>query len=718
MTTDLNETLEALRGQLREYNHRYYVLDDPSVSDAEYDALMRQLREIEAAHPELVTPDSPTQRVGAAPAERFAKVRHREPMLSLANALNAEELHAWYARILRLLGPDEPISFVVEPKIDGLAMSITYENGQLAVAATRGDGTIGEDVTANIRTIHSIPLRLRTGATGSKEVPPHFEVRGEVYLRIEDFEQLNTRQAATGDKVFANPRNAAAGSLRQLDSGITATRPLQFFAYAAAREGSQGLRGQWETLQYLSDLGLPVNNDIAHLHNFDDVVRFCDDWMTRREQLAYEVDGVVVKVDSFAQQNELGVVGRDPRWAIAFKFPAREATTTLRAIVVNVGRTGRLNPNAVLDPVIISGVTVSNATLHNEDYILSRDIRIGDRVTVKRSGDVIPKVIGPITSARTGAEQEWHMPTVCPSCGEPVFHEPDAADHYCVNAACPAQLIRRIEHWVSRGALDIVGVGSEQAVLFVERRLVHDAADLYALTPESFEGITGYGPKKISNILTGIAASKERPFERLIVGLGIQGIGETAAPLLTRHFHSVDDLMKASEADLTAIQGIGPRTAATVVSFFAHEPNRVLIDKLKAAGLQTAGETPRVAASTTLAGKTFVLTGTLPTMTREEATELIEAHGGSVTGSVSKKTHYVLLGESPGGAKVTKATQLNIPMLDEAGLRALVDAAETTNDERRTTNDGEATNAEATNDDAQKALGTTNESGDSQLSFL
>ncbi len=472
MTTERNQTLETLREQLREYNHRYYVLDDPSVSDAEYDALMRQLREIEAEHPELVTPDSPTQRVGAAPAERFAKVRHREPMLSLANALNADELHAWYARIQRLLGPDDQIAFVVEPKIDGLAMSITYDNGQLAVAATRGDGTVGEDVTANIRTIQSIPLRLRTGADATNDLPPRFEVRGEVYLRIEDFEQLNVRQAAANDKVFANPRNAAAGSLRQLDSSITASRPLQFFAYSAARERGQHLRGQWETLNYLRDLGFPVNSDIRRLENFDDVVRFCDDWMTRREQLNYEVDGIVVKVDSFAQQDELGVVARDPRWAIAFKFPAREATTTLREIVVNVGRTGRLNPNAVLDPVMIGGVTVSNATLHNEDYVLSRDIRLGDRVTVKRSGDVIPKVVGPIVSARTGDEREWHMPTACPSCGEPIFREPDAADHYCVNAACPAQLIRRIEYWVGRGALDIVGVGSEQAVLFVEHGLV------------------------------------------------------------------------------------------------------------------------------------------------------------------------------------------------------------------------------------------------------
>ena len=676
MSTDVQHEIETLRDAIRDHNYRYFILDDPSVADAEYDALMRRLRVLEAEHPELITPDSPTQRVGAAAAERFAKVGHPQPMLSLANAMNAEELRAWYARVRRLLGADSPIAFVVEPKIDGLAMAITYADGRLDVAATRGDGLVGEDVTANIRTLHSVPLRLRTFA-GTEELPPgppqRIEVRGEVYMRIEDFERFNNAQAASGEKVFANPRNAAAGSLRQLDPQITAGRPLHFFAYAIGPVEGVRLRSQWQVLQYLRALGLAVNPDVRRLDDFDQVVAFCEAWMSRREQLSYEADGVVIKVDDLGQQDELGVVARDPRWAIAFKFPAREATTTLRDIVVNVGRTGRLNPNAVLDPVIIGGVTVANATLHNEDYVVSRDIRLGDRVTVKRAGDVIPKVVAPVTGARTGAEHAWRMPATCPSCGEPVHREPDAADHYCVNIACPAQLVRRVEHWVGRGAMDIVGVGEEQARLFVQQGLIHDVADLYALTPAHFEGIAGYGPKRIANILAGIQASKDRPLDRLIAALGIRGVGGTAAELLARHYHSLDDLMAASTEELTAIAGVGPHTAKQIADFFRHEPNRALIAKLKAAGLRTEGGPagPAVVGSA-LQGKSLVLTGTLPALTREAATALIEVHGGTVVGSVSKKTDYVLVGENPGGSKITKAQQLSIPMLDEAGLRALL----------------------------------------------
>ena len=670
--------LDTLRDTIRDHNYRYHVLDEPTIADAEYDLLMRRLRAIEDEHPELVTPDSPTQRVGNAPSEQFGKVRHPQPMLSLANALDGDELRAWYTRIRRLLGPDEQIAYVVEPKIDGLAMALTYQDGRIAVAATRGDGTTGEDVTPNVRTIQSIPLRLRTPAGGGgipSDLPQTIEVRGEIYMRIADFERLNATQAEAGEKVFANPRNGAAGSLRQLDPQITAGRPLRFFAYGVGPIAGVRLTSQWQTLEYLRALGFPVNGDITRLEDFDEVVRFCESWMSRRDALPYEADGVVIKIESFAQQQELGVVARDPRWAVAFKFPAREATTTLRAISVNVGRTGRLNPNAVLDPVVIGGVTVANATLHNEDYILSRDIRIGDRVTVKRSGDVIPKVVGPIVADRTGDEQPWRMPARCPSCGEPVHREPDAADHRCVNAACPAQLVRRVEHWVGRGALDIVGVGEEQARLFVERELIRDVADLYALTPEHFDGIAGYGPKRIANILAGIAASRERPFARLIVGLGIHGVGETVAELLAEHCPSIDALIEADAAELTAIPGIGPHTAEEVVSFFRHEPNRVLVAKLKAAGLQTAGAARRQAASSALAGNTFVLTGTLPTLTREAATELILAHGGTVSGSVSKKTSFLLVGDSPGGAKYAKGQQLGIPTIDEAELLRLVGQA-------------------------------------------
>ncbi|MBA3945481.1 MAG: NAD-dependent DNA ligase LigA [Herpetosiphonaceae bacterium] len=669
----MQDRVNELRRLLHEHNHRYHVLDDPIISDAEYDTLMTELRELEAEHPELVTTDSPTQRVGATPTTAFAKVRHKEPMLSLANAFDVGELRAWYGRVRKLLGAEGsvPISFVVEPKIDGLAMAITYRAGQFQGAATRGDGMTGEDVTANIRTVGSIPLALRL--VDDRPVPRVIEVRGEVYMRTADFEHLNEMQAATGGKLFANPRNAAAGSLRQLDSRITAGRPLRFFSYAVGLIEGVILRSQWDTLQYLRALGFAVNPDIRRLDDFEAVIDYCAAWMSRRSELPYEVDGVVIKVDRFDQQAELGVVAHDPRWAIAFKFPAREATTTLRAITLNVGRTGRINPNAELDPVVIGGVTVAHATLHNEEYIVGRDIRIDDRVTVKRAGDVIPKVVGPLIAARTGTEQPWHMPSTCPSCAEPIQRDPDEADYYCVNARCPAQLVRRVEHWVSKAALDIVGIGEEQARLFVEKGLITDVADLYLLTPEHFTEQAGYGTKKVANILNGIAAAKDRPLERLLTGLGIRSVGSSVAELLVQHYYVIEALMMATDSDLNAIMGIGPHTATTIIEFFGHEPNRALIHKLQRVGVRTANAAPVVVPTAgALAGKTFVLTGSLPTLTREQATELISQQGGTVTGTVSKKTDYLVVGDSPGGSKYTKAQQLGIPQLDEAALRQLV----------------------------------------------
>ncbi|WP_052343941.1 NAD-dependent DNA ligase LigA [Kallotenue papyrolyticum] len=662
--------IERLREQIREHNYRYYVLDAPIISDAEYDALMRELRELEAAYPELITPDSPTQRVGAPPAERFAKVRHREPMLSLANAFSVDDLRAWYERIRRLLGAETAIAFVVEPKIDGLAIAITYEDGRLVLAATRGDGFTGEDVTANVRTVPSVPLALRPPADG--RLPRLIEVRGEIYMRIADFERLNEQQAHAGEKVFANPRNAAAGSLRQLDSRITASRPLRFFAYGVGPVEGVTLRSQWETLAYLRELGFPVNPDIRRLEDIEAVIAYCQEWMSRRDQLPYEADGVVVKVDSFAQQRELGVVAREPRWAIAFKFPAREATTRLLDIVVNVGRTGRLNPNAILEPVNIGGVTVSNATLHNEDYIVSRDIRIGDRVIVKRAGDVIPQVVGPIPEVRTGAERPWRMPSACPVCGTPVVRRPGEADTYCPNRACPAQTVRLIEHWVSQGAMDIVGLGERQARLLVERGLIQDVADLYTLTPASFAGIEGYGPKRIQNVLQAIEASKQRPLARLIFALGIPNVGSTLAAKLAEHYRSLDALANASVQELLAIEGIGPHVAESIVAFFADPDNRALIEKLKRVGVRTeAGpeETPR---DGPLAGKTLVITGTLAGMTREEAADLIRRAGGKVGSSVTRKTDYLVVGAEPGSAKLEKARQLGIPLLDEQAFLRLV----------------------------------------------
>ena len=693
---DPSQRIVELREQIRYHLYRYHVLDDPIVSDAEYDALMRELRAIEQEHPELITPDSPTQRVGAAPSEKFAKVRHPVPMLSLGNAFDEGDLRAWRDRVVRLLGDEARLAFVVEPKIDGLAIALTYEDGRFVRGATRGDGEVGEDVTANLRTIPSIPLALhdptndeRRTANGERDAvdgdrwslavrrwsaPSSIEVRGEVYMRIADFEALNERLAAAGERVAANPRNAAAGSLRQKDPAVTAGRPLRFFAYAVGPfEGTQ-LRSQWETLELFQSLGFPVNRDRRRFADFDDVLAYCREWMARRDQLDYEADGIVVKVDSFAQQQELGVVGRDPRWAIAYKFPARETTSRLVDIVVNVGRTGVITPNAVIEPVNIGGVTVRNASLHNADYIAERDIRIGDYVTVKRAGDVIPYIIGPIVDRRDGSERAWTMPERCPACGTPLERPEGEVAYRCPNfGICPAQLVRRLEHFVSRGAMDIAGIGEKQAQLFVERGLVKDVADLYTLTAESFAGMEGFAEKKIANVLGAIADSKERPLARLITGLGIRFVGEVAAQALASAFGSLDALMDAPPEQVQAIGGLGPAVAASVAQFFGMPQNRALVAKLQSLGVRTTAQPddrPRLGDG--LAGKTFVITGTLPSMTRERAAELIEAHGGKVTGGVTKKTSYLLAGADPGGTKYNKAIELKIPLLDEAGLLALL----------------------------------------------
>lgn len=684
ISNDLRHRVESLREQIRYHNYRYYVLDEPAISDAEYDALMRELRELEAAHPELVTPDSPTQRVGAPPSEQFAKVQHAVPMLSLANAFDEAGMRAWYDRTLRLLGNTARVAFVVEPKIDGLAVTIIYRDGVLVRGATRGDGETGEDVTANLRTIPGIPLRLMPfvhesgDSTSQLAIPSLLEVRGEVYMRIADFMRLNEQLAAAGEKVAANPRNAAAGSLRQKDPSVTARRPLRFFAYGIGQANGPVPQTQWETLQFLRALGFPVNRDARRFERFEDALAYCREWMTRRDELEYEVDGVVVKVDSFAQQEELGVVGRDPRWAIAFKFPAREATSRLLDIVVNVGRTGVITPNAVIEPVNIGGVTVRNASLHNADYIAERDIRIGDYVIVKRAGDVIPYIVGPVVARRDGSERVWQMPATCPACGTPLERAEGEVAYRCPNfGICPAQITRRIEHFVSRSAMDIAGVGEKQVQLFVERGWVQDVADLYTLTPEHFSGIEGYGSKRIANLLNAIEESKNRPLHRLIVGLGIRYVGEVVAQMLADHFGSLDALAAASADEIDDLEGIGPAIAASVAEYFSRPESKALIQKLKRVGVRTAATGPVVAPKgDTLAGKTFVITGTLPSMSREEASALIVAHGGKVSGSVSRKTDYLVIGNDPGGTKFTRAQELGIPMIDEAGLLALLGTAE------------------------------------------
>ncbi len=687
--TDVSQRITELRALIRRYDYHYYVLDDPLVSDAEYDALMAELRALEAAHPELITPDSPTQRVSGTPASQFAKVYHPQPMLSLGNAFTTADLQAWRERIMRLLGRDVPLAYVVEPKIDGLAIALTYRAGHFIQGATRGDGEVGEDVTANLRTIGSIPLVLHTPGPATESdipaiIPDQIEVRGEVYMRTADFEALNDRLAAAGEKIFANPRNAAAGSLRQKDPAVTAARPLRFFAYGVGPVSGVSLTSQWQTLRYLRALGFPVNQDARRFTDFADVLAYCEEWMARRDELPYEADGMVIKIDDFALQQELGVVGRDPRWAIAFKFPAREAITRLLAITVNVGRTGVVTPNAELEPVQIGGVTVRNASLHNADYIAQRDIRIGDYVIVKRAGDVIPYVVGPVTARRDGSEQPWQFPTHCPACGSPLEREPGEAAWRCNNfSVCPAQLVRRVEHFVSRSALDITGIGERQAELFVQRGLVRDVADLFNLKPDDFEGLEGFGPKRIANVLAAIDAARHRPLDRLLVGLGIRFVGTVAAQALVNAFGSLDAIMQAGQAELEQVPGIGPVVAASIVDFFARPENRALIDKLRAAGVQLGGSTQRERRSDTLAGQTFVLTGTLPTLSREQASALIVAHGGKVTDSVSKKTSYVVVGANA-GSKLAKAQQLGIPVLDEAGLLALIGEAPAENESATT----------------------------------
>jgi DNA ligase (NAD+) len=589
-------------------------------------------------------------------------------------------LHAWHERVLRLLGSDAQVAFVVEPKIDGLAVALTYEQGQLVRGATRGNGEVGEDVTANLRTVKTIPLALRTPQGGDLPAPDSIEVRGEVYIRLPDFERLNERLAAAGERPAANPRNAAAGSLRQKNPTVTADRPLHFFAYSVGTISGVRLHAQWQALDYVRRLGFPVNRDACRFEDFGEVVAYAREWMAKRETLDYEADGVVIKVDSFAQQNELGSVGRDPRWAIAFKFPAREAITRLLNITVNVGRTGVVTPNADLEPVELGGVTVRNASLHNADYIAERDIRIGDHVTVKRAGDVIPYIIGPVVNRRSGNEQPYTFPTHCPDCGTPLEREGDEVAWRCPNfSTCPAQLLGRVEHFVSRGAMDIMGMGERQAELFVSRGLIGDVADIYYLKPEQFADMEGYGQKKIDNLMRAIAQSKQRPLDRLITALGIRHVGSVAAEALAQHFGSIDALMRASQEEIETIEGMGPAAAASIVEFFQRDENRQVIDKLRAAGVNmTAAPRPQ-ARSSALADKIFVLTGTLPTLTRDEATGLIEAHGGRVTSNVSKKTSYVLAGESP-GSKREKAQSLGVPVIGEDDLRAMLEEAEATNE--------------------------------------
>jgi DNA ligase (NAD+) len=661
---------DELRRQIAHHDRRYYVLDDPEIGDDAYDALIDELRTLEADHPELRTADSPTQRVGGRPLEKFEQVRHGEPMFSLANARSADEFRAWEARLhnrLRQLDiePGE-LRFVSEPKIDGVAISLTYERGRFARGATRGDGVIGEDVSQNLRTIKAIPLRI-------EDAPELVEVRGEVYLSRSAFAELNESRAAAGEPAFANPRNAAAGSLRQLDPGITASRPLGIWCYGIGSHRGLELPTHGEELDWLRERGFPVNGETAVHETADGVAERCAWWEERRETLDFEIDGVVIKVDQRTLWRELGVAGREPRWAVAWKFPPITATTKLNRIVWNVGRTGRLLPFAMLEPVHVGGVTVSTATLHNEEDLARKDAREGDEVVVTRAGDVIPQVIAPLIQRRKGKRlRKPKPPPKCPMCDTPTVKPDDSVWTICPNRrGCPGQTFQLVKHF--RGAMDIEGLGEKNAMRFLDEGLISDPADIYDLTAERIQELDGFGEVSAQNLLREIEASKERPFGLVLYALGLPGIGYVNAQALAEHFGTIDALLEADAEAIERVEGIGPVLAQQVQEELADETMLELISRLRERGLRfelSAAE--RRVHGGPLEGKTFVLTGTLADLTREEATAMIRRVGGKVTNSVSKNTDYVVAGDSP-GSKLAKAEELGTPVLDEKGLRKLVE---------------------------------------------
>ncbi|MFB3092179.1 MAG: NAD-dependent DNA ligase LigA [Dehalococcoidia bacterium] len=665
--TKVQERVDQLRKEINYHNNRYHVLDDPVVSDSQFDKLVIELKDLETQHPELVTPDSPTQRVGAPPAEGFAQVEHSLPMLSLANAFNYQELEAWYHRVTNLL---EGASFdmVCELKIDGLAVALTYQDGRLVQGATRGDGYRGEDVTHNLRTINSIPLSLLEAG------PPRFEVRGEVFMSGEAFAKLNKEREALGEPLYANPRNTAAGSVRQLDPAMTASRNLEIYVYALGYAQENGMPdNHWDTLERLKELGFRISLHNRICRTLGEVEDYYRQWLEERHDLPFQADGVVVKVNPFEYQQQLGVVGREPRWAVAYKFPAEQVVTRLLDIGVNVGRTGSLNPFAILEPVVVGGATVKMATLHNEEDIHRKDIRIGDWVTVERAGEVIPQVIGPVVARRTGEEKVFQMPDRCTVCGAPVVKSPDDAMHRCPNTACPAQFFELLKHFVGKGAMDIDGLGERWSRILIDQGLVEDVADLYYITKEQLLGLERMGDKLATRIMDNIEVSKSRPLSRVLFALGILHIGSEMADLLTQSFHSIDEIAAATEEQLTDVPGIGPKIAASVVTYFGVDNNREVIQKLRAAGVKLEQEAPSgEAADLPLKGKTFCLTGTLSSMSRSQVEAKIKALGGSTSSNVTRKTTYLVVGADP-GSKLDVANRLGTETLDEGQLLELLE---------------------------------------------
>lgn len=664
---DIRGRIEELRELIRYHNRRYYVEDAPKISDAEYDALYKELETLEAENPELVTPDSPTQRVGGEPLEEFEQVRHAVPMLSLANARKLEDLREWDARIRRLLAKalpnEEPkLRYVTELKIDGLAVSLRYEGGRFVRGATRGNGTVGEDVTANLRTVRSIPEKL------SGDFPEVLEARGEVYIPLDKFEEFNKRQEAEGKRPFANPRNLAAGSIRQLNPRITASRPLTIFLYGVG-EGGERYESHSAALAALKSYGLRVNPYKVH-DEIGSVVEECAYWVRERRSIGYQIDGVVVKVDSYEQQRALGSVAKAPRWAIAYKFEPLAGRTRLNEIIVNVGRTGALTPQAVLDPVNVGGVTISRATLHNEDYIKEKGILVGDVVVVERAGDVIPQVVRPIPEERTGKEHPFVMPKRCPVCGEPVSRPEGEAVTRCVNARCPAQALEHVIHWASKGAMDIEGLGEKVATKLFDLGLIRDTADIYELKAEQLEPLEGFGEKSAENLINAIERSKEQPFPRVLYALGIRHVGSVTANLIAERFSGEDLLRGVDVEQLTEIEGVGEVVARAVVDYFALEDNRDLVKRLIRMGLNFQSAARKQATEGPLTGKRVVITGTL-SKPRSYFVERLEAAGGAFTSSVSKNTDYVLAGEDA-GSKLERARSLDVPVLDEASFEEML----------------------------------------------
>lgn len=667
VSASIVKRVEGLRARLREHDHRYYVLAQPTIADAEYDRLMKELLDLEAAHPELVTPDSPSQRVGGQPTKEFPTVTHDVPMLSLSNTYNEDEVRDFDRRVRSALS-QEPFKYVCELKVDGVAVSLRYSNGMFVRGATRGDGTRGDDITHNLKTIRSIPLRSREKKKGMDE----FEVRGEVYMKRDDFRRMNETRELAGEKTFINPRNSAAGTLKLQDPRIVAGRPLNFVAYYLRTE-KVGISSHHENLRILRDLGFPVSEHTRVSKDVEGVAGYWKEWEKRRDSLPYDIDGVVVKVDSLSQQERLGMIAKSPRWAIAFKFAARQAMTTLHDITLQVGRVGTITPVAELEPVFVGGTTVSRATLHNEDYIKELDIRPGDTVIVEKGGDVIPKVSAVVKEQRRSGTKPFAMPGKCPECGSRISRPEGEASHYCENSECPAQIRARIEHFAHRGAMDIEGLGEAIVDQLVSLGFVHNYADIYELHGKRGELVTleRWGEKSVENLLLAIEGSKQRPFTRVLFALGIRHVGTSVAQLIVNQVRSMNGLIAASFEELQGIQGVGPRIAESIRRFVEDKHNLKIIERLKKAGLQFEEKQQRSVKRSALTGKTVVLTGTLSLLTRDQARQMVEDSGGHVASSVSSKTDYVVVGVDP-GSKLDKAKKLGVQTLREEEFIRLV----------------------------------------------